>query len=79
MTSFQTLYELAVKKKGSTSLLEEALPSVATSVELSKIPDDRYLSMMTRCVFRAGFVWLSLIHLSEPTRPERIAVARFGV
>ena len=51
MTSFQTLYELAAKKKGSSALLEEALPSVATSVELSKIPDDRYLSMMTRCVF----------------------------
>lgn len=25
--------------------------------ELADIPDDRWLSMMTRCVFQAGFVW----------------------
>ncbi|MEZ8133495.1 MAG: 3-methyladenine DNA glycosylase Tag [Polaribacter sp.] len=62
MTSFQTLYDLAVKNKGSAARLEEVLPSIATSVELSKISDDRYLSMMTRCVFRAGFVWRVIDH-----------------
>ena len=62
MTSFQTLYDLAVKNKGSSARLEEVLPSIATSVELSKISDDRYLSMMTRCVFRAGFVWRVIDH-----------------
>jgi 3-methyladenine DNA glycosylase Tag len=38
-------------------MLEQVLPLTATSKELSKITDDRYLSMMTRCIFRAGFVW----------------------
>lgn len=38
-------------------MLEQVLPSTATPKELSKITDDRYLSMMTRCIFRAGFVW----------------------
>lgn len=57
MTSFQTLYELAAMNKGSSAILEGVLPSIATSEELSKITDDRYLSMMTRCIFRAGFVW----------------------
>lgn len=57
MTSFQTLYDLAVMNKGSPAMLEQVLPLTATSKELSKITDDRYLSMMTRCIFRAGFVW----------------------
>ena len=57
MTSFQTLYELAAINKGSPAMLEQVLPLTATSKELSKITDDRYLSMMTRCIFRAGFVW----------------------
>lgn len=57
MTSFQTLYELAAINKGSPAMLEQVLPSTATPKELSKITDDRYLSMMTRCIFRAGFVW----------------------
>lgn len=38
-------------------MLEQVLPSTATPKELSEITDDRYLSMMTRCIFRAGFVW----------------------
>ena len=57
MTSFQTLYDLAAMNKGSPAMLEQVLPLTATSKELSKITDDRYLSMMTRCIFRAGFVW----------------------
>ena len=57
MTSFQTLYDLAAINKGSPAMLEQVLPSTVTPKELSKITDDRYLSMMTRCIFRAGFVW----------------------
>ena len=57
MTSFQTLYDLAAINKGSPAMLEQVLPSTATPKELSKITDDRYLSMITRCIFRAGFVW----------------------
>ena len=57
MTSFQTLYDLAAINKGSPAMLEQVLPSTATPKELSKITDYRYLSMMTRCIFRAGFVW----------------------
>jgi len=57
VTSFQTLYDLAAINKGSPAMLEQVLPLTATSKELSKITDDRYLSMMTRCIFRAGFVW----------------------
>jgi 3-methyladenine DNA glycosylase Tag len=57
MTSFQQLYELAVRNKGSADLLESNLPTTNSATQLEAIGDDRYLSMMTRCIFRAGFVW----------------------
>ena len=37
--------------------LEAILPRAKTTAELAAQTDDLYLSMMTRCVFRAGFVW----------------------
>ena len=57
MTSFQVLFELAVRNIGSEELLEASLPRAKSAAQLETIGDDRYLSMMTRCIFRAGFVW----------------------
>ncbi len=57
MTSFKSLYKLAAANRGGSELLEAALPSAATHAQLVGQSDDRYLSMMTRCIFRAGFVW----------------------
>ena len=57
MTSFQQLFELAVRNAGSEELLEASLPRAKSANQLETIGDDRYLSMMTRCIFRAGFVW----------------------
>ena len=62
MTSFEKLYQIAVSNYGSMPDLEAALPMPKTEEELEDIPDDRYLSMMTRCVFRAGFVWRVIDH-----------------
>lgn len=62
MTSFEKLYQIAVSNYGSLIDLEAALPVPKTELELEDIPDDRYLSMMTRCVFRAGFVWRIIDH-----------------
>ena len=62
MTSFEKLYQIAVSNYGSMLDLEAALPKPKTDEELEDIPDDRYLSMMTRCVFRAGFVWRVIDH-----------------
>ena len=62
MTSFEKLYQIAVSNYGSMLDLEAALPMPKTEEELEDIPDDRYLSMMTRCVFRAGFVWRVIDH-----------------
>ncbi len=55
--SFARIYDHAVAHKGSAAAVQALLPTVAKAGELEALGDDRYLSMMTRCVFKAGFVW----------------------
>ena len=57
MTSFEALYALAAANQGGIETLESRLPKSKVAAELKQQPDDRYLSMMARCIFRAGFVW----------------------
>jgi 3-methyladenine DNA glycosylase Tag len=57
VTSFQALYHLAVANQGGVEALEQRLPQPKTIAQLKRLSDDRYLSMMARCIFRAGFVW----------------------
>jgi 3-methyladenine DNA glycosylase Tag len=54
---FEWFYQKAIERKGSKEAVEASLPKVATAAELKGLGDDRYLAAMTRCVFRAGFVW----------------------
>ncbi|MBS3804976.1 MAG: DNA-3-methyladenine glycosylase I [Oleiphilaceae bacterium] len=55
--SFARIYEQAVAHKGGEAELRSLLSRVARPGELEAKGDDRYLSEMTRCVFKAGFVW----------------------
>ena len=57
MDRFEKLYQRAIKNKGGRDALEAVLPVAKSPKELAVIGDDRYLSMMARCIFRAGFVW----------------------
>ena len=57
MTSFEALYHLAAANQGGVEALEHRLPQPKTLAQLKRLTDDRYLSMMARCIFRAGFVW----------------------
>ncbi|RUO24035.1 3-methyladenine DNA glycosylase [Aliidiomarina minuta] len=59
---FADFYQRAVERKGSEAAVNENLPAVASQPELCARPDDRYLSSITRCVFRAGFVWRIVDH-----------------
>lgn len=54
---FEYFLDLAYQRKGGPSAVRERLPKVASHAELSGISDDRYLASITKCVFRAGFVW----------------------
>ena len=56
-TTYESLYELAAKNRGGVDQLEAILPKAKSAPQLAAQSDDRYLSMITRCIFRAGFVW----------------------
>ncbi len=57
MDPFERIYHRAVERKGAAAALDALLPKCKSADELAAVPDDRYLSAMTRCVFQAGFVW----------------------
>ena len=57
MKKFESIRKLAEKRKGGAKQLARLLPNPSTTSQLKKIPDDRYLAQMTRCVFNAGFHW----------------------
>ncbi|MCH8497447.1 MAG: DNA-3-methyladenine glycosylase I [Marinobacter sp.] len=54
---FDSIYERAAARKGGEQALQALLPVVPDSRFLRERGDDRYLAEMTRCIFRAGFVW----------------------
>lgn len=55
--SFQRIYERACRRKGGEAAVASLLPEVADAQTLKQTGDDRYLSLMTRRVFQAGFAW----------------------
>ncbi len=57
MTGFGEIYERAAARKGGAKALDAMLVRPKTARSLKRITDDRYLSEMTACVFRSGFVW----------------------
>lgn len=54
MKSFEWIYEHASARFDSVKTLEATLPLVKSGNQLSKVSDDRYLSMMSQRIFRAG-------------------------
>lgn len=57
MGSFASIYDRAIERVGSTQALDESLPAVVAQEQLLATADHRFLSYMTRCIFRAGFAW----------------------
>lgn len=57
MRTFNEIYKIAANRKGGADALAELLEPPLTRTELKSIPDDRWLSMMTKCIFQAGFSW----------------------
>ena len=54
---FKTILTRAEKRKGGPKALEKLLPKKPSARALEKMPDDRFLSEMTKRVFSAGFAW----------------------
>ncbi len=57
MQHFEDIYAIAAKRKGGEKALESLLARPKPNAELAKIPDDRWLACMTKCIFQAGFNW----------------------
>ncbi|GAB1259542.1 DNA-3-methyladenine glycosylase I [Aurantivibrio plasticivorans] len=54
MLAFEDVLAQAVKRKGSRKAIEANLPKPKSAKALANLGDDRYLSEMSRRVFRAG-------------------------
>ena len=57
LRDFDELFAVAAGRKGGAKAFAASLPAVKTPEELARVPDDRWLSMMAKCVFQAGFNW----------------------
>lgn len=54
---FAKIHEFACFHKGGEEAVKAGLPRVAAPGDLESLGDDRFLSEITRCIFKAGFVW----------------------
>lgn len=57
MRSITEITQIAAKRKGGSAALERLLSRPLSPRKIRKIPDDRWLSAMTKCIFQAGFNW----------------------
>ena len=54
---FQPIHDRALRRNGSAKALETRLDDPAPMGQIRSTGDDRFLSMMAKVVFQAGFVW----------------------
>lgn len=57
MMHFDKIYELAATRHGGDAALGAKLTRPTPPEDLARIPDDRWLSTITKSVFQAGFNW----------------------
>lgn len=57
MRDFDAIYAIAAERQGGAEAFEATLSKPASVKKLAAIPDDRWLSQMSKCIFQAGFNW----------------------
>lgn len=57
MRHFDEIFAISAARKGGPEALNEMLEPPLSPAELAAIPEDRWLSTITRCIFQAGFNW----------------------
>ncbi len=57
MKDFAQIYLAAVNRKGGEDQLQSLLPQIMPLHQICSQADDRVLSIMTKCIFQAGFRW----------------------
>ncbi len=57
MHHFDEIYSIAAQRHGGPDALEQNLGKPKSLAELASMPEDRWLSTITKCIFQAGFNW----------------------
>lgn len=57
MRSFDEIWKIAAERKGGDTAVEDVLQYPKSKDEIAETPDDRLLSLMTKCIFQSGFNW----------------------
>ncbi len=57
MHHFEEIYQMSADRHGGSAELERKLSKPKPIAELAAMPDDRWLSIITKTVFQAGFNW----------------------
>lgn len=57
MHTFEEIRAISAARKGGDEAVEAALAKPKTADEIRATPDDRFLSLATKCIFQAGFNW----------------------
>ena len=57
MQSFDEIFTLAANRHAGPKVLEKKLSTPLPVSKLKSIPDDRWLSSVSKSIFQAGFVW----------------------
>ncbi len=57
MRHFDDIFAIAAERQGGHAALDAKLSGPLPMEELFAIPDDRWLSTLTKCIFQAGFNW----------------------
>lgn len=62
MKKFSEILKEAAARKGGEKELMSYMPKVITNKQLAEVGDDRFLAMMAKCIFQAGFVWRVIVN-----------------
>ena len=57
MRGFDEIFAIAAERKGGPEALNALIDKPKPVAELSVITEDRWLAVLTKCVFQAGFNW----------------------
>ncbi len=57
LAHFDDIFSVAAERKGGKRALLDLLPQPKSTAALRRLKDAAILAEMTKCVFRAGFVW----------------------
>lgn len=57
MHHFDEIFDMAANRHGGPDALNEKLSKPKSLAELAEMPEDRWLSIITKTIFQAGFNW----------------------